>query len=344
MREVREITHKDTWDSFLRTITDTSYPLFQTWEWGEVQRTLGFSVVRFGLYENVDNHETVVSICQVIVINARRGHYLHLRHGPVMPTWNQQHFLFFIDYLKSYAKQQGATFLRVSPLLTHEMVSEQFFKTNGFIPSQIHRMDAEICWVLSLDKEKEALLQEMRKSHRYLIKKALTMQDLEIEKTTDQNRMSAFLPLYNDLSKRKEFVPHRGVAEEFAVFGKEGKAILFLAKYKTEVIAGALILFVGNMAVYHHAASLAAFRDIPASYLLQWVAIQEAKERGLHYYNFWGIAPEDNPNHPWKGLTLFKKGFGGQQKEFIHAHDLPLSIKYWKTYAIERAFKYLKGY
>ena len=71
------------------------------------------------------------------------------------------------------------------------------------------------------------------------------------------------------------------------------------------------------------------------SYFLQWQIIKEAKNRGIKYYNFWGIAPNDNPNHRFAGVTMFKTGFGGERIDWLHAHDLPISNKYWLTYLFE---------
>ena len=98
--------------------------------------------------------------------------------------------------------------------------------------------------------------------------------------------------------------------------------------------AAAIIIFYNGQAFYHHSGSRAGAGS-NVSYLLQWRVIQEAKKRGCTLYNFWGIAPEDRPNHAWAGLSLFKKGFGGFAEAYLHAQDMPLTAKYWLNYAIE---------
>jgi len=92
----------------------------------------------------------------------------------------------------------------------------------------------------------------------------------------------------------------------------------------------------GEYAFYHHGASQNTYPKIPTAYAVQWAAIREAKKRGIKLYNFWGIAPDENDKkHPWAGLTLFKKGFGGYRTNYLHAQDLPLSWKYWISWSIE---------
>ncbi|MDZ7587561.1 MAG: peptidoglycan bridge formation glycyltransferase FemA/FemB family protein, partial [Patescibacteria group bacterium] len=71
------------------------------------------------------------------------------------------------------------------------------------------------------------------------------------------------------------------------------------------------------------------------SYALQWAAILAAKQKGMDRYNFWGIAPTDNLRHRFSGVTLFKKGFGGQRIDYMPAHDLIIRSGYWLNFIIE---------
>ncbi|MBI4079219.1 MAG: peptidoglycan bridge formation glycyltransferase FemA/FemB family protein [Candidatus Levybacteria bacterium] len=348
MFTVQHIDNQKQWEDFLQSrVPDGTlqsrihsfYPFFQSFLWGEVQRSLGFIVDRLGLFSG----KNLIGVCQIIDIKAKRGHYLHLRHGPVLQNFTDEAFDSLLAYVKNLAKEKNASFIRISPYITVSGIPNNFFKSRGFFNAAIHRMDGEVCWVLDTTKRESELLVRMRKTHRYLIKKAQGM-DIEIVRTTKVSDIEKFLPLYKDLSVRKHFVPHRGVREEFASFSKADQEVLYLAQYDSKIISGAIFAFLPNMAIYRHSASENAYRNIPASYLIQWEAIKEAKKRGIKLYNFWGIADQNDKNHPWAGLTLFKTGFGGEKLEFIHAMDLPLSPLYWKTYAIELTTKLLKGY
>lgn len=339
MLKIKQINDKDFWEKFLTKKEIGFYPLFQSWNWGEVQRKLGFEILRLGIYES----GSLLGICLLVDIKAKRGHFVHLRHGPVFLRFNERYLDFLLDYIKKLKKQKNISFIRLSPLLEKTKELDSFLKERGFRDSLIHNMDAEICWVMDIGKSEEQLIKEMRKTHRYLIRKAQTM-NIRITRTTNVSKIDVFLNLYSDLSKRKGFVPHIGIKEEFGVFGKDNQALLFSAEYNRKIISSALVLFVGDMAIYRHGASSEEFRNVPVSYLLQWEAILEAKKRGKRRYNFWGVAPSDSKNHPWQGLTLFKTGFGGERLEFLHAQDLPLGIWYWKTYLIEYLAKKIKGY
>lgn len=345
MLKIEEIKNKKLWEEFLNKTE--FYPFFQSWGFGEVQKKLGFDILRFGLFEE----KNVVSVFLIVDVKAKRGHYLHLRHGPVLNDFKEKYFDEIIDFTRKIGKERNAAFIRMSPQILHLVQdngkstnpSEVFFKSRGFINAPIHNMDAQNCWVLNLNQTEEEMLKQMRKTHRYLIRKAQNM-DIKIIRSKNLSDIENFINIYNQLSIRKHFVPHKGIKEEFEILAANDEAVLFLAEYQKKIISGALIVFIGNMAIYHHGVSSDEYREVPASYLIQWEAIREAKRRGKKIYNFWGIVPGNQPNHPWKGITLFKTGFGGKRLDFIHAQDLPLNIWYWKSFLIEYITKLKKGY
>lgn len=338
MLSIQEITNKKTWEDFIKKVTGDFPPFFQTWNWGEVQKKQGTTIWRLGLYDG----KTLIGVASVALIVAKRGTYLHLRHGPVFSSYKKEYRDFLLDFLSKKGKAQNISFVRMSPLISVSE-GEKLFPQPLFRNAQIHAMDAEVCWVLPLDESEETLLKNMRKSHRYLIKKSLTS-GIKIERTQNINKMKSFLPLYTKLAHKKHFVAHSGIEEELMVFSNDNQSLLFLAYYDNKIISGALIDFVNDMAIYRHSASDERYKHIPAMYLLQWEVIKEAKKRGMKLYNFWGIAPENNPHHPWRGLTLFKTGFGGQKQEFSHAKDYILSWRYWLVYGLELLTKLKKGY
>lgn len=347
MFQIQEISNKRTWEEFLTKKEIDFFPFFQSWNWGEVQKKLGFYIVRQGVWKGRE----LVAVYQIIDVPAKRGHFLHLRHGPVLAPFDKNVFDLILSDVKKIAKDRKASFIRISATIPNELVDYEMLKQKGFINAPIHNMDAEVCWVLDITKSEGELLKNMRKSHRYLIKKGITNRDLRIKQTKSSKDIEKFLPLYQGLSVRKNFTPHKGIKEEFEIFGKEDQEILFLAEFlpagrqdEKKVIAGALIAFVGNTAIYRHSASDELLKNIPAMYLILWEAIEEAKKRNKKIFNFWGIVPNGSKNHPWQGLSLFKTGFGGSTLEFLHAQDLPLSPLYWKTYLIERVNKVIKGY
>lgn len=314
----KEITSQMAWDAFVLTYAPQA--LFQSWSWGEVEKKLGHTVWRWAWYED----GKLVGVAQIKKVTARRGAFLHVRHGPIGKVEMQD--------IITLAKSEGVWFIRISPQIT----DDGSYKKLGFVPAPIHAMDAEVCWVLDLGKSEEELLSGMRKTTRYEIRRAQKL-GVQMNKTKNLNDFTA---LYLETSGRHGFVGHSGIKEEVDVFGDH--ALVLNGVYEAKTMASAIILFWGDEAIYHHGASIPS--KVPCSYLVQWEAIREAKKRGKKLYNFWGIAPDDSPKHPWRGHTLFKTGFGGREVRFIHAMDLPVSPLYVIPKTVEALRKKLKGY
>lgn len=338
---IEEITIKNVWEDFINKHSPQS--LFQSWNWGETinkiknQKSNIKNLYRLGLYED----DNLLGIAQVVYIDAKRGAFLHVRHGPIFKEWRKDYFDILLNYLKNLSRRENAVFIRISPQLPDSIDNKSFFRDYKFYDAPIHRMDGEICWVLDLTKSEIELLSGMRKTTRYLIRQAQKL-DIKIVKSQNKEDIDEFLRLYNDTASRQHFVKHPGIKEEFDQFVKDDQILLFKGYYKSDLLAAALIIFYNDQAIYHHSASIQ--QKIPVNYLLQWEVIKEAKKRSKQIYNLWGISPEDNHRHPWQGLTLFKKGFGGYKVEYLHSKDLPLSFLYCATYIIEQARKLLKGY
>lgn len=326
---------KDAWESFVDATCPNAF--FQTWDWGETERRTGKTVIRVGFLER----KKLVAVAQAVVVSARRGTFLHVRHGPILSFWRPQLAKDVIAGLLDIARMHNAVFIRVSPLLLKTDAHERIFSDIRMVASAIHAMDGEYCWVLPLDQSEEALLAGMRKTTRYEIRRAEKL-GVQIRLSADPADISRFLTLYRKTSQRHGFVEHSGIKEEFQVFGESGNALLVSGWYEKQCISAALIIFSHHQAIYHHGASIPS--PVPASTLVQWAAIREAKKRGMRVYNFWGIAPEGKGNHPWQGLTLFKKGFGGHDVSYVHAHDLPIHPWYIGIRFLEIVRKIKKGY
>lgn len=334
---VCEIRNKKDWESFNLSVENSSY--FQSWNWGEVQKKNGIEVLRLGYFCK----SKLIGTSQIFDIRARRGHYLQVRQGPVIYDWSEKISGYVFDVIRKIASDKGVSYIRISPLLCSNDKILPYLKKIGFRDSPIHNVDAENRWILNLEKESSVIMLEMRKTTRYMIGKAQNMK-IDIVRSQDTNNINIFLDIYNETAKTKKFIPHTLIKEEFEEFKKDNNSCIYLAKLNGKILCGAIIIYYGKEAIYRHGATSLEGRNTPASYLVQWEAIKDAKNKGLSIYNFWGISRDDNPKNPWFGLSQFKKGFGGERKDFIHSLDLPIKNTYWLSYLIDYYTKIRRGY
>jgi len=339
MFKTKEINNKEIWENFLSECKEKTF--LNSWNWGEFQKKEGNKVWRLGVYDN----DQIIAVTLVIKIKAKRGVFLFLPHGPVVRYHKYQPLEMFLDELKKIAKEEKASFIRIATTWERNQENIEIFENLDFIEAPIH-MHPEVTWEMDIRPSEEELLMGMRKTTRYLIRQGLKNQDLTIIQSKKNEDVEVFNRLYQATVDRHHFVPFSlgYLKNEFESFALDDRILIFLARYKDEVIASAIMIFWQKTGFYHQGASNLKYPKIPASYLLQWEAIKEAKKRGCEFYNFWGIAGENEESksfrkHPWAGLTLFKKGFGGYRKEYVKTQDLPLSKKYYLTRIFENLRK-----
>lgn len=340
MIEIKTIDSKRTWEDFIR-LSKIPTSFFQSWNWGEFEESRGTTVYRLGFYQE----EELIGVGQAFETDARRGHFLHFRNGPVI-RWSDRHSAEeILRKIREFAQEKNADFIRISPLVKPSSDDEKLIVKTGYTDSQMHDVDAEITWMLDITQSEEAILNNMRKNTRYYIRKA-ERDGVKIIRTDDPERVEDFWPIYQDTVVRQQWhaYPLQYLQGEFEHFRKDGAVSLFLAKYEGKYIAGAMFIYYNDQVYYHHSGSLTDYRKITAPYLIQWHSIKEAKRRGYKLYNFFGIARDDDPKHPWHGLTFFKKGFGGFEQRWMHAKDRPLKLRYWLTNFYERLERMRRGY
>lgn len=323
------IDQKPVWEKFLNASEQVSF--LQSWNWGEFHAALGRQIFRLGLFQN--NH--LAGLALLIKIKAKRASYFECPGGPVLNWDNPSLVKATIQLIKLAAKQESVSFVRIRPNIVKTNDRLRQVKDLGFSRSPMH-LHAETTWVLNLNQSEEEMLKAMRKNTRYGIKQASKL-GVEVIKSLDQTDIDILYDLQLEVVRRRNFIPFskQHLLQQFQAFSADNQIQLFKAVYQGQVLAIAFIIFYGREAIYHYSGSSSQQRHIPASYALQWAAILEAKKRGMARYNFWGIAPTDNPKHRFSGVTLFKKGFGGQQVDYLPAHDLIIRTSYWFNFIIE---------
>ena len=69
-----------------------------------------------------------------------------------------------------------------------------------------------------------------------------------------------------------------------------------------------------------------------APYLLHFEIMRAAKALGHDWYDLWGTAPEDEPDHPWYDISVFKRKFGGVGVDLVPTLDHVYDAAAYDTY------------
>lgn len=346
--EPKEIVDRLVWDGFLREVSEKTF--LSSWEWGDFHVAGGGKIWRLGVYHG----QKLMAIALVLKVDARRGRFLIIPHGPIIIPWEMESdggpnikklaLAALIKRLKEIAKQEKVSFIRIGPLWKNTEGNEKILINEGLRNAATHA-HYETTWKLNIEKTEEEILAGMRKTTRYLIRQAEKNKDISIVKSENTDNLKLFNDVYMETVKRHHFTPFpkNYLKNEVNAFASGNEIEIFLGKFKNEVVAAAIIIYWQGIGFYHHGASLSRFNNnkTPISYLLQWEAIKEAKRRDCKLYDFWGVLSEKElqKKHPWAGFSQFKMGFGGERYEYVKTKDLPLSIWYYPTHAFEKIRK-----
>ena len=184
--------------------------------------------------------------------------------------------------------------------------------------------------ILHLDKTEDELLSEMHEKCRYNIKLAWKrgVRVNWVDPTLDHIDM--WMELLSETTNRDGFFQNS--KEYYISFLRMLRDTntwgLLFAWYNGRIIAAGIYVYYHNTAIYYYGASTSniELRKHMAPYMLQWEAIREWKLRGCQTYDFLGIAPPEEQNHPLSGVTSFKEKFGwdaiqiGSKKLFIMSY------------------------
>jgi lipid II:glycine glycyltransferase (peptidoglycan interpeptide bridge formation enzyme) len=333
--------NKVEWESSIHKFPEANF--LQSWNWGHFQENIGRRVTRIALFDDSENgylqstsnfddltnkSDNVLAMAQLVLEPAKRGAYIAVAGGPLMDWHNDLLAEKLFEVIKQVARQQGAVFIRFRPQEENSIELRQKVLKLGARLAQMH-LTADLTLQLDLTMSEDDLLAQMRKNTRSSIRKA-EREGITVEISNDPGDIKEFYQHQLFLAEKHGFVPfsYEYLDEQFRAFVVDDQALLFHAYKNNKLLASSFNIFYNKEAVYHYGISTPDNLKLPGSYACQWEAIKEAKKRECKKYNFWGIAPADAVDHRFAGVTLFKTGFGGEQVEYLHAHDLPLGWQY----------------
>lgn len=271
-------------------------------------------------------------------------YYFFSPRGPIMnKNAKLKDLKLFLRKVEALAREEKAVFYRIEP---YQLDQSDIYKF-GFRKIARHapvsqQFSPENTLVLDITKPEEKIMAQMKPKWRYNINLA-SRKGVKIREGKTEKDVAIFYELTKEMEKRGGYTGH-----EADVYKKMFKALknkdlinLFIAEFEGKPIAAILVTYYGQVATYLHGASGNEKRELMPTYALQWEAIREAKKRGCRLYDFWGVAPLEAKNHPWEGISRFKRGFGGEELSFAGAYDLSFDKKLYKIFSTVNKFRKL---
>ncbi len=321
---------KEEWERLVASNSATGF--MQGFAWTKFTNILGWETFKIGVIEN----EKLIGGAMVGKFPFQKGNYLYIPQGPVLSYEGkgaQEIFDGLISEVDQIANLKGESLtshLRIDPRLTN---LPGFFKRFQKAP-----LDKEPLKTILIDLSytEEQLLKQMKPKGRYNIKLA-QRHEVEVTTTNLQSGLKDFLKFYAQTVERKQFKGQDEIyfTKLIPCLEEDKLGKFYFAKYKNKILASALVIFYGGYVTYLFGASSNLHREKMAPYLLQWEIILEAKRLGYKYYDFYGIAPNEDLSHPWQGFSEFKRKFGGEEVKYIGAYDFIYNQNLYQEYLKE---------
>ncbi len=334
---IKIIDDKQQWERFAGNHADANF--LQSYNWGLFHQKLNKKFFPLAVFDEADQQ---LGCAMVIKEEAKRGDYFTIAGGPLLDWQNPQARMIFTSltrYLSTLAKKENCVFVRIRPQANDTPHIRSLFASAGLKKAPMH-LTADLTLRLNLALSNEEILKQMRKNTRYEINKGLR-EGINTKIIIDPAFMSEFFQYQAYLAKKHQFIPFEFdfLKLQFETFLAD-KQVAFVNSYQDDqLLASAFVIFYHDEAVYHYGVSTPANDKLPGSYVTQWQAIQEARRRGCKIYNFWGVSPVGRPDHRFAGVSLFKRGFGGEEVQHLPAHDLAVSRFYFLTNTFEKIRK-----
>ncbi|OGL96923.1 hypothetical protein A2317_01765 [Candidatus Uhrbacteria bacterium RIFOXYB2_FULL_41_10] len=289
-----------------------------SWQWGEFQRSIGRVVER--IYRE---DEKGITLGQAIKIPLPLGqHYWYVPKGPIGSA--------SIDHRIEVLRQEldESMFLRLEPV-----------EDAGLL--QVPDMQPSTTTVLDLTVGKEALFESFKPKTRYNIR--LAERKGVVPKIVNIKRFEDFERLLDQTTARDQFSAHPHAYYKTmleTLHGDGANAFLAVGFYKGRVICANIMIDFAGVRTYLHGASSNLHRNVMAPHLLHWYLIQDAIVRGMHTFDFWGIAPVgSSQKHPWQGITRYKMGYNGKIIEHPGTFDLQMKHMWYGFYRTVRGIR-----
>ncbi len=343
MIEVRPATDRDeaAWQALLER--NASGDFLHDWAWAQVAT---FDRQPQRRFVAVDDGELVgLAAAQVRQLRFGRS-YWYVPHGPVLDYDHPNaapRLGAMVEGLRSAAAAERAIAVKLEPRLERPSPHEAHFRTLG-LPYDARTLQVGQTRVLTLADD-DLLLAGFDKDTRYAVRRA-EREGVAVRVVTDADDTRAIDALHGlvmQTQARAGFPPQslERYRTAWRALAGAGRASILEASLGEERLAAGMLIHEGEQSFYQFAGSR---REAPgeakryASYLLQWEMLRRARSLGSRQHDLWGVAPAGaGPEHPWHGVGLFKRGFGGRELTWAGSWEIVVNPTWYRLRSLTAA-------
>lgn len=228
------------------------------------------------------------------------------------------------NQVKELAKKYKAFIFKMDPDISNadaefkiymQSIGYKFTKNTK---RSLRRMQPKIIERITLtNKTEEELLKSFHEKHRYNVRLA-TKKGVTLREGTRED-----LPIFYDIMKTTEARNNfyvRPLSYFESIWDSMGpdQVRLIFAEYEGQPISAVFPIKYGNKVWYLYGGSSNKHRNLMPNYLLQFEMMKWGIQNNCDIYDFRGVTGILSPDHPQRGIYVFKKGFNGDIIELVN--------------------------
>ena len=369
------------WNAIISKLPNPHF--LQTYEWGQVKAKYGWEPLyavwdvdgKWKVESDLNLLSTFYSPVAASLILKRqilrsgfaaRLSILYSPKGPLLDWTNESLRIRVWHDLESFAKKQGAIFLKCDPDVVlgtgvprsgedaeeksgSAVMSELKRRGWGYSSDQIQFKNTVL---IDLIPTEEELLARMKQKTRYNIRLA-EKKGVSV-RVGNSGDLGMLYKMYAETSVRDGFVIrdegyYNTVWQIFMANQSIISSLEFstpqiannqspfaeplIAEVDNEPVAAIFVFYFAGRAYYVYGMSRDMHREKMPAYLLQWEAMKRSKAKGCTMYDLWG-APDvfDESDSMW-GVYRFKEGLGGRVVRTLGAWDYAPRPLWYRMYS-----------
>jgi len=296
------VSEASEWDCALEAAASPA-PLLQSWAWGEVQARAGWAVERVRL-------DGAMASVQTRGFGPLREAYVP--RGPVPATAAA------VARLLEWARERKVARLRIEPEGPPRLGDE--LEGLGFTTTAAIQPQHSVILVL---RSRDEMLKSFRHGRRYNIRAGLR-RGVIIEEGMDANELAR---QSSAVARRSSInLPDRGYYELLLDLLPWCRTYVARNPESRDALAAVLVARHGGRGYSLFAGRTGAHPELMGNDVAWWAALTACSEAGDRDFDLWGAPPPDaGPDHPWRGLGLFKSEFNGAPVAYAGAWEVELS-------------------
>ncbi|HZJ22654.1 MAG TPA: peptidoglycan bridge formation glycyltransferase FemA/FemB family protein [Anaerolineales bacterium] len=352
------------WNSVISKLPNPHF--LQTYEWGQVKAKYGWEPI-YVVWDKQGNMQVEKDVIRLssfvfppsaalilkrqILRNgfAARLSILYLPKGPLLDWTNEALRNRVLDDLQSFARKQGAIFLKMDPDVVlgtgipnnqddaldnggQAVMSELKRRGWGYASDQIQFKNTVL---IHLNPSEEEILGRMKQKTRYNIRLA-ERKGVSVRVGTKDD-LPILYKMYAETSVRDGFVirdeGYYQTVWNLFMNSSDPTCEPLIAQINGEAVASIFVFYFARRAYYVYGMSRDAHREKMPTYLLQWEAMRRAKAKGCSVYDLWGAPDVFNVSDSLWGVYRFKEGFGGKVIRTLGAWDFAPNPLWYRLYS-----------